>query len=416
MPLPKGGGWGKARAVVTAVRIARPGRLEDPAIQLKKDAEQAAEALAAHEAEASENAFGASLADRRKGKELGAAVKAALKAVEDEAAGKIAAKAAREREYQEAFERDNKLAIEAEERKKTAALANANRLENEQIERETEARLRAEREVDRIAEEAAAEKLASKAIEKEEANRSYLVGQAAMLKQRQAEEIADKANAALRAAEAKAELGKVDESAWGNAPEKKLEFSLNAFHGACKKGNTELVDMLLQLPKCNVEIANSVGSRAVHFTACTANVELMQLLFDAGAKVDVNNFHGYFPLHWAAKNNHEQMVNRIVQMGGKVDCTDKVGSSPLHWAADEGLAEMCTLLINLNADPNATNKYGETALHLAAAQGESAAVTLLMKSDGDVTKKSDRTPGCTPIEVAEANGHTKTASLMKKTF
>ena len=177
------GGWGKARNALGAVTAfsatgkGRPGRLEDKLVQLKREVLLAEEALRTHNAAASSNAFGASLADRKTSKALSAVVTHAMNAVNDEEAARLAEKAAQEQEYQNKFAEDNRLALEAEERAKAAQSAKENMHKVARAEMEAKRQLQAEEETKRTAAQLAAAKEKDRKVGLAEASSKFIEAQ-----------------------------------------------------------------------------------------------------------------------------------------------------------------------------------------------------------------------------------------------
>lgn len=119
------------------------------------------------------------------------------------------------------------------------------------------------------------------------------------------------------------------------------------------------------------------------------NIEVLELLLDAGAEIGVRDDHGFTPLHWVARfwrggaAYSMAAARALVQAGADPDASGRGGRTPLHAAVEapwglEGPAvpEMLSLLVEAGADVNARTDGGQTALHLAL-RNPAAAVRLL---------------------------------------
>lgn len=61
----------------------------------------------------------------------------------------------------------------------------------------------------------------------------------------------------------------------------------------------------------DVEILDEFGNSATIKAAEVNNVEILKVLIDAGATVDIQNDIGYSPLSWAERHKNQEMVNLI---------------------------------------------------------------------------------------------------------
>lgn len=138
------------------------------------------------------------------------------------------------------------------------------------------------------------------------------------------------------------------------------------------------------------------GSTALHRAVEAAQVESVELLLQAGARIDQRDQHGALPLYYAVtaystlfsprgpfrqeKLQHVRsvydrclrMVEMLLVAGAAVDARHpKRGWTALHCAADAGHPEAVALLLEAGADPNlkATGDYPHTPLFLACRIG-----------------------------------------------
>mmetsp|Transcript_9926 Transcript_9926/g.34606 ORF Transcript_9926/g.34606 Transcript_9926/m.34606 type:complete len:351 (+) Transcript_9926:96-1148(+) len=71
------------------------------------------------------------------------------------------------------------------------------------------------------------------------------------------------------------------------------------------------------------------GRSGLHYAAGVGSVQVVQLLLDAGAKVDCADKDGYTPLHIAAGYMHAEIVNLLLNAGADAELEDNSGRSPL---------------------------------------------------------------------------------------
>jgi hypothetical protein len=101
----------------------------------------------------------------------------------------------------------------------------------------------------------------------------------------------------------------------------------------------------------------------------TQNVEIVRLLLESGADVNVRNKRGEAPLSIAVAGRGRDQKTRIVELllahGAGVNTRIAVGQdTPLHTAAFVGDVAVVKLLLSHKADVNATNSRGKTPLQL----------------------------------------------------
>ncbi|KAL7755373.1 hypothetical protein ACKLNR_014471 [Fusarium oxysporum f. sp. zingiberi] len=73
--------------------------------------------------------------------------------------------------------------------------------------------------------------------------------------------------------------------------------------------------------------------------------EIVKLLLEKGANVEVNDNRGCTPLLWAAAEGHEAVVKLLLEKGANVEAKDNCGRTPLQVATDYGHEAMATLLL-----------------------------------------------------------------------
>ena len=122
------------------------------------------------------------------------------------------------------------------------------------------------------------------------------------------------------------------------------------------------------------------GSR-VATTRKHGYLEIVKLLLDKGAKVDVKNNFGNTALLIAAGNGQSEVVKLLLDKGASVDLGNNQSITPLLMAAQNGDVDVTTLLLAKGANPN------------AAMSGQKA---------------------WTPITIAEANHFTNVVEMLQK--
>jgi len=93
--------------------------------------------------------------------------------------------------------------------------------------------------------------------------------------------------------------------------------------------------------------------------------EIVQLLLEAGADMEVRDEAGYTPLHLACAHNRPAIARLLIEAGAKPATSNQFGEIPLHWACFYGCADTVRLLLSRGADPDIKDVNGRTALTIA---------------------------------------------------
>lgn len=103
------------------------------------------------------------------------------------------------------------------------------------------------------------------------------------------------------------------------------------------------------------------------------DVEKAQQLIAAGADLEVlddrTNPNGRYPLNWAAWNNNVEMIEVLLDAGADVSKPNRTGFTPLHHAIENGSTEAAELLVERGADLSAVNRFDLTPLQFAREAG-----------------------------------------------
>ena len=166
----------------------------------------------------------------------------------------------------------------------------------------------------------------------------------------------------------------------------------DALFNAAALGEIEAVKVLLSGEPESIFARDSDGHTPLHVAATfVGSVAVVELLLANGVDVNAVNRHGDTALHKAAGNGHAEVVALLVEHGAKVnvaDHDDRYGYTPLHQAAFTGAVGICELLLSHGADVEALTNLGETALHSAARSGNLELVEVLLRHRADVSARN----------------------------
>eukprot|EP00698_Gefionella_okellyi_P010467 TRINITY_DN2718_c0_g1_i1.p1 TRINITY_DN2718_c0_g1~~TRINITY_DN2718_c0_g1_i1.p1 ORF type:complete len:1166 (+),score=223.16 TRINITY_DN2718_c0_g1_i1:136-3633(+) len=144
----------------------------------------------------------------------------------------------------------------------------------------------------------------------------------------------------------------------------------------------------------NVNIANPQDDHksAIHVCADKGYLELMHLILDNGADVDLRDEQQRTPLHWAAISGRLNCARLLVERGAQIVTFDQRMRSPLFWCQRD-----CSLLLfqELAREGHLRNW---SRLHVAACAGDISEMDRCFKRGNSVNAVSD--DGTTPLHFA----------------
>lgn len=119
------------------------------------------------------------------------------------------------------------------------------------------------------------------------------------------------------------------------------------------------------------------------------NGRAVEVLLEAGAKLDPVSKSGATLIHKAAEFGHDAIAARLLKAGMPVDVLDESGNTPLHYAARSGNT-VCVLLMQRGADVNARAEDGRTPALVAARHGLIDLFELLVASGADALARDEK--------------------------
>ena len=122
-------------------------------------------------------------------------------------------------------------------------------------------------------------------------------------------------------------------------------------------------------------VRGTTRSGIVHFP-------IAEVLVEAGANPNVQNFAGETLLHFATQENKPEMVRKFLLAGANSNIGNKVsGETPLMHATKKGFVDVAKLLFGGGANVHIKDKGGRTALDYAKRIGHVELVSLLQEAE-----------------------------------
>jgi ankyrin repeat protein len=137
-------------------------------------------------------------------------------------------------------------------------------------------------------------------------------------------------------------------------------------HECCRTGNLVEFRRLLVL-NIDVNQPDDSGYMPVHIASDARSVnhtEIVRLLIEHGADINVKNRVGHTPLYYAVKYKNINLIRELIEHGANVTERDDFGSTYLHIASSFANLETVQILIEY-CDPFIKNNFGCTALDVA---------------------------------------------------
>jgi hypothetical protein len=141
-----------------------------------------------------------------------------------------------------------------------------------------------------------------------------------------------------------------------------------ALHLAVVKGELELVKRLLQLGADASRHADEARTVLPLALVHGCNLQIIDLLLEAGAHLEAPDDNGFRSLHAAAEVGSVSGVRHLLIKGACIQAPSKRGLTPLHIACALGHLEAARELVSQGADPTTPSDLG-TPLEVARREG-----------------------------------------------
>ncbi|XP_031847478.1 zinc-RING finger and ankyrin repeat domain-containing protein rolling pebbles isoform X3 [Nomia melanderi] len=154
------------------------------------------------------------------------------------------------------------------------------------------------------------------------------------------------------------------------------------------------------------------------------SVEMVSLLLEFGADVELTNSQGCTALSLAAARGHCDVVRRLAAAGASLGHADMAGQCPLVHAARHGRLSVVGYLLACdwvvpsgeneaeNSQEMSREEAAQQAVVAAAAQGHESIVEYLLDMAEVIVDRPDTLIGETALTIAAANGSTATVSAL----
>jgi ankyrin repeat protein len=119
------------------------------------------------------------------------------------------------------------------------------------------------------------------------------------------------------------------------------------------------------------------GTTGLHVAASTGNLQIIAVLYKAGADINQKDNVGSTPLDNAAEHGQVEALKLLIDVGARVNDANKNGMTPLMFAAKTGDPEMVRMLLAGGANPNTLDYTGRDAASWAQESHRQSVVQML---------------------------------------
>ncbi|XP_022188861.2 ankyrin repeat domain-containing protein 27-like [Nilaparvata lugens] len=135
------------------------------------------------------------------------------------------------------------------------------------------------------------------------------------------------------------------------------------------------------------DVCDSDGFTPLHVSVMHGQIDLVKMLIDVGAKINLRTrTKNKTPLHLACENGQNKIAQLLLSSGiCDVNCQDAYGNSPLHYACLANNTQLVQILLNYKPNLNLRNSNGKTAQKEAEDRMSLSMLRLLTNASGGGT-------------------------------
>lgn len=176
----------------------------------------------------------------------------------------------------------------------------------------------------------------------------------------------------------------------------------DSFFENVRSGNTGAVKQQLLL-SFDPSIQNANGHTPLMFAVNNLDHDMIDLLLEFGADVNVKDDFGQTALMYASVKGDTSVVGRLIRKDADVNAANHKGKSSLTLASRETHYEVVKMLLFNEAEVNHQDNFGWSALHFAAFKETFPITDILLKFRADPLLKDNQ--GKRAIIYAAAGGY-----------
>ncbi|KND86748.1 Kinase D-interacting substrate [Tolypocladium ophioglossoides CBS 100239] len=160
--------------------------------------------------------------------------------------------------------------------------------------------------------------------------------------------------------------------------------------GACDRGDRALVEFLLGYgADVNLPPKAADGTISLATATIRGNDEIVRILLEKGAEVNIQDNEGRTPLHWASAFGDTKIVEMLLSNGANANCSAPTLGTSLQVAQAYNRLEVAQRLLDHGVDVNIAGGSHGSALLAATEGGHTEFVPKLLDEGADIHIQAD---------------------------
>ncbi len=150
----------------------------------------------------------------------------------------------------------------------------------------------------------------------------------------------------------------------------------------------DIVKMLIEEYKFDINHKNNNGCTALMFASEKGNLEIVKLLIERGADINQQDNQLDTALIKACRNGYKEIIELLIEKSISINEKGCEGWTPLMIASQNGYLEIVKILIEKGANIDDKNNYGITALIIALSNNRIEVAKKLINQGADIDFKT----------------------------
>ena len=163
--------------------------------------------------------------------------------------------------------------------------------------------------------------------------------------------------------------------------------AVELFMSAAKTGDEEVISILVDTMRFDVDLKDSAGLTAVYHAVSNNQKSLLKLILTYGPDISISDSGLLTLVHRAAQNGSEDMIKILIKYSPesmRADLKDASGLTPLYYALNNNHCKTAELLESHGAELHFVHEAEKELLNKATANGWLDAVLFLCQRGADV--------------------------------
>ena len=159
----------------------------------------------------------------------------------------------------------------------------------------------------------------------------------------------------------------------------------------------------------NQRVREMTNRGTLHVSAAGGHLDLVKLLLNAGAEIELKDEDSSTPLHIAAMFGRPEVARTLISAGADIHAQDFSGGTPLHVSDTPEITE---LLINAGADVNARDREGVTPIYHCRAGPRGAKLLINAGAEVNIMDNRGQTPLHSIVSYSQFNPQLEIAPIL----